>query len=56
MLHAIIANYELSGNGDGQKRDDDNADWGKTNLVNTPTINGDDCGNFLTLGGKKPEN
>ena len=52
MLHAIIANYELSGNGDGQKRDDDNTDWGKTNLVNTQTIDGDNRGSFLTLGEK----
>ena len=53
MLHEIILNWEKSGNGDGQQQAEDNVDWGKTSLIDTETIDGDNCGNFLTIGGKK---
>ena len=56
MLHEIILNWEKSGNGDGQQRAEDNVDWGKTSLIDTETIDGDNRGNFLTIGGTKPEN
>ena len=56
MLHEIILNWEKSGNGDGQQRAEDNVDWGKTSLIGTETMDGDNRGNFLTIGGTKPEN
>ena len=55
MLFPIIANYETSGNGGGQRQEDD-SDWGSTNLMETSVVDGDDRNGFLTLGGKQPEN
>ena len=54
MLHDVVKNYELSGNGGGQRNEEDD-DWGSCGLVGTEIVDGDDRSNFLTLGGKKPE-
>ena len=51
MLHDIFKNYELSGNGGGQ-RNEDEKDWGSCSLIGTYLVDGDDRGNFLTLGRK----
>ena len=56
MLHEIILNWGKSGNGDGQQQAENNVDWGKPSLIDTETIDGDNCGNFLTIGGTKPKN
>ena len=48
-LHAIIGNWELSGNGEGQRSDDD-PNWGSTDaydLQTTGTIDGSDRVAFL---------
>ena len=54
MLHDIVKNYELSGNGGGQRNEEDD-DWGSSGLIGTELVDGDDRSNFLTLGGKKPD-
>jgi len=53
MLHDIVKNYELSGNGGGQRNEEDD-NWGLCNSIETELVDGNDCGNFLTLGRKKP--
>ena len=55
MLFPIIGAYEESGNG-GDQRVEDTNNWGKTNLTEASTMDGDDRANFLTAGGKHPEN
>ena len=52
----LFSSGEKSDNGDGQQWAEDNVDWGKTSLIDTKTIDGDNSGNFLTLGGTKIDN
>ena len=45
MLHDIVKNYELRGNG-GRQCNEDEKDWGSCCLIGTDLVDGDDRGNF----------
>ena len=54
MLHDIVKNYEFIDN-DGSQQNEEDDKWGSCSLIVTTLVDGDNWGNFLTLGEKKPE-